>query len=246
MRHNIFTIFKREFSSYFNTPLAYVFIVIFLMLQGVFTFYVGGFYEGEQADLSAFFSFHPWLYLFLMPAIGMRLWAEERKSGTMELLLTLPLSPGSIIMGKYLAALCFAALALALTFPIWLTVNHLGEPDNGVIITGYIGSLLMAGAYLGVATAMSALTDNQVVAFITSVALCFLFTILGLPMVLDGVSAIGFDQVTVMVAGMSYLSHFDALQKGVLSLADVVFYIAVIGFWLGLTRAIIEQQREAG
>lgn len=243
---HVFTVFRREFASYFTTPLAVVFLIIFLMLQGVFTFYVGRFYVGEQADLSAFFSFHPWLYLFLMPAIGMRLVAEERRSGTLELVLTLPLSPAAVILGKYLAAFAFAALALALTFPIWLTVNYLGAPDNGVILTGYLGSLLMAGAYLGVAMAMSALTGNQVVAFIAAVAVCFLMTVLGLPMVLDGVRALGVPALTVLVASMGFLSHFDALQKGVVSMADLVYFTVTIAFWLGLTRLIIEHKREAG
>src|SRR6201989_1725287 len=182
-------IFKREFAAYFATPLAYVFIVIFLLAMGAFTFYVGRFYDSGIADLSIFFAYHPWLYLFLVPAIAMRLWAEERRTGTMELLLTLPIPLWATVTGKYLAAWAFIAVALALTFPIWITVNYLGNPDNGVILASYIGSFLMAGAYLALAAAISAATSNQVIAFVVSVAVCFLFTIAGSPLVVDFVSA---------------------------------------------------------
>ena len=152
-------IFKRELHAYFATPVAYVFIVIFLLLTGVFTFYLGGFYESNQADLDAFFQFHPWLYLFLIPAISMRLWAEERKAGTVELLMTLPVSLTQAVLGKYLAAWCFTTLALALTFPIWITVNYLGDPDNGVILAGYLGSLIMAGGFLAIGALLG--TDEE-------------------------------------------------------------------------------------
>jgi ABC-2 type transport system permease protein len=178
-------IFKRELASYFATPLAYVFIVIFLVLSGVFTFYLGGFFESGQANLSAFFNFHPWLYLFLVPAIAMRLWAEERKSGSIELLMTLPITRFEAVTGKFLAAWVFAGIALLLTFPMIITVNYLGEPDNGAIVTGYIGSWLLAGAYLAIGSCMSALSKNQVIAFILAVSACFLFIVSGFPMVLD-------------------------------------------------------------
>jgi len=240
------TIFRREFASYFATPVAYVFLVIFLVMQGLFTFYLGQFYGREQADLVAFFAYQPWLYLFLMPAIAMRLWAEERKSGTFELLLTLPISMGAIVVGKYLAAVAFAALALLFTVPIWITVNWLGSPDNGVIITGYIGSLLMASAYLAIGSALSATTKNQVVAFILAVTVCFLFLVSGLPMVLDLFSGWAPEGITLAVANFSFLIHFGNLQKGVVSFADVFYFIAVIAFWLWVNRVVVESKREAG
>ncbi|WP_262693091.1 ABC transporter permease [Kordiimonas aquimaris] len=242
----IMTILRREFSSYFASPVAYVFLVIFLIMQGLFTFYIGSFYQREQADLVSFFTYQPWLYLFLMPSIAMRLWAEERRAGTFELLLTLPLPTRAVVIGKYMAALAFAALALALTFPIWITVNWLGSPDNGVIITGYVGSFLMAGAYLAIGAAMSSVTKNQVVAFILAVTVCFLFLVSGLPMVLDTVGAWAPDAVVLAVANLSFLTHFDALQKGVVTLSDVVYFVAVIVFWLWVNRIVIESKREAG
>src|SRR5215472_7201838 len=181
----VWPIFKREFASYFATPLAYVFIVIFLVAMGAFTFYVGHFYDNGIAELSVFFAYHPWLYLFLIPAIAMRLWAEERRTGTMELLLTLPVPLWATVVGKFLAAWAFTGVALALTFPIWITVNFLGDPDNGVILASYVGSFLMAGSYLAIGACISATTRNQVIAFVVSLFVCFLFTISGSPLVLD-------------------------------------------------------------
>jgi len=239
-------IIQREFTSYFATPVAYVFLVIFLVLQGLFTFYLGAFFEREQADLVSFFSYQPWLFLFLMPAIGMRLWAEERKSGTFELLLTLPVPLGTIVLGKYLAALMFAGVALLLTAPIWITVNWLGNPDNGVIITGYLGAFLMAASYLAIGAALSASTKNQVVAFILSVAGCFLFLVSGLPMVLDVFSGWAPEALVLAIANLSLLSHFDNLQKGVVALSDLLYFAAIIGLWLWINRVVIESKREAG
>lgn len=240
------TIIKREFASYFATPVAYVFLVIFLVLQGMFTFYLGAFFEREQADLVSFFAYQPWLFLFLMPAIGMRLWAEERKAGTFELLLTLPIPMGVIVVGKYVAALLFAILALSLTLPIWITVNWLGSPDNGVIITGYLGSILMAASYLAIAAALSATTKNQVVAFILSVTGCFLFLVSGLPMVLDVFSGWAPDALVLAIANLSLLTHFDNMQKGVVVLSDLIYFAAVIFTWLWVNRVVIESKREAG
>src|SRR5262249_15991481 len=182
---NVGIIMRRELASYFATPLAYVFILIFLMLSSAFTFYLGSFCERGQADLQWFFYWHPWLYLFLIPAISMRLWAEERKSGSIELLMTQPITLWEAVLGKYLAAWLFAGLALALTFPIWITVNYLGNPDNGTIFAAYLGSFLLAGGYLAIGSAMSALTSNQVIAFILGVVVCFLVTLAGFPLVLD-------------------------------------------------------------
>src|SRR5579871_888304 len=203
---NVGIIMRRELASYFATPLAYVFILIFLLLANAFTFYLGGFYERGQADLAPFFNFHPWLYLFLIPAISMKLWAEERKSGSIELLMTQPVTLWEAVLGKFLAAWLFTALALALTFPMWITVNYLGSPDNGAILAGYFGSLLLAGGFLAVGSCMSALTRNQVVAFILGVVVCFLLLLAGYPLVLDAFRAIAPQRVVDAVSGLSFLT----------------------------------------
>ncbi len=238
-----FAIFRRELKSYFATPVAYVFIVIFLVLAGAFTFYLGGFYERGQADLQPFFSFHPWLYLFLVPAVAMRLWSEERKSGTIELLLTLPVTMWQAVLGKFLAAWAFIGIALALTFPIWLTVNYLGDPDNGVIVASYLGSLLMAGSFLAVGACLSAATRNQVVAFILTAVVCFLLLLAGFPLVLDFFRAL-FPQVIVdAVANLSFLTHFAAISKGVLDLRDILFFLLTIAFWLYASAVVIDLKK---
>jgi len=236
-------ILRRELISYFATPVAYVFIVIFLLMAGAFTFYLGNFYEREIADLQPFFQFHPWLYLFLVPAIGMRLWAEERKYGTIELLLTLPISAGEAVLGKFLAAWAFVGVALVLTFPIWITINLLGDPDNGVIVAGYIGSWLMAGGFLAISACLSALTRNQVVAFILSVVVCFGFLLSGLPMVLDLFRGWLPQAVVDAVANLSFLGHFTSISRGVVDLRDLVYFALVIGFWLVANRIVIELKK---
>jgi ABC-2 type transport system permease protein len=236
-------LFKRELASYFSTPLAYVFIVIFLVLSGVFTFYLGNFFESGQANLAPFFAFHPWLYLFLVPAIAMRLWAEERKSGTIELLMTLPITRFEAVTGKFLAAWAFAGLALLLTFPMIITVNYLGEPDNGAIITGYIGSWLLAGAYLAIGSCMSALAKNQVIAFILAVSVCFLFIVSGFPMVLDGFSGWAPQWLIDAVASLSFLTRFDAISKGVIDLRDLLYFLTLIAAWLAATAVVIDLKK---
>jgi ABC-2 type transport system permease protein len=233
-------ILKRELTSYFATPVAYVFIVIFLVMAGAFTFYLGNFYAREIADLQPFFQFHPWLYLFLVPAIGMRLWAEERKSGTIELLLSLPVTATDAVVGKFLAAWLFVGLALALTFPIWITVNVLGDPDNGVIVAGYLGSFLMAGGFLAISACISAMTRNQVVAFIISVVVCFGFLLSGLPIVLDIFRGWLPQTAVDAVANLSFLSHFNSISRGVVDLRDLVYFALVIGFWLTANRILVE------
>jgi ABC-2 type transport system permease protein len=225
-------IFKRELRAYFQTPVAYVFIVIFLFLTGVFTFYIGGFYERNQADLDPFFRFHPWLYLFLIPAISMRLWSEERKSGTVELLMTLPVSLYQVVIGKYLAAWCFTAIALTLTFPIWLTVNYLGDPDNTVILAGYLGSLLLAGGYLAIGSCISALTKNQVIAFVVSVVICFYFILSGFPLVIDFFRGWAPQAIVDVISSFSFLTHFESINKGVIDARDIVYFTTLICFWL--------------
>ena len=236
-------IFRRELASYFATPVAYVFIVIFLVLAGAFTFYLGGFYERGQADLLPFFNFHPWLYLFLVPAVSMRLWSEERKSGTIELLLTLPVTMWQAVVGKFLAAWAFLCIALPLTFPIWITVNVLGDPDNGVIVASYLGSALMAGAFLAIGACLSATTRNQVIAFILTVVVCFVLLLAGFPLVLEFIRAL-FPQIVVdAVAGLSFLTHFAAIAKGVIDLRDVLFFLLVIAFWLVACALVIDLKK---
>jgi len=237
-------ILKRELASYFATPLAYVFIVIFLMLAGSFTFFFGNFFQNGQADLRAFFAYHPWLYLFLVPALSMRLWAEERKSGTLELLMTLPLTLRDMVLGKFLAAWLFTGIALILTFPIWITVNYLGDPDNGVIIAGYIGSWLMAGSMLAIGACISATTRNQVIAFIVSVVVCFLFMVSGMDIVQGWLPVWMPDTVKSSVAALSFLTHFNSIVKGVLDLRDLVYFLILIGGWL-LANAIVIDMKKA-
>ena len=215
---------RRELAAYFSTPLAYVFIVIFLALAGSITFYFGSFFDRNQADLQPFFAFHPWLYLFLIPAVGMRLCAEERKSGTLELLLTLPLTTVDSVVGKFIAAWVFAGIALALTFPIWITVNWLGEPDNGVIVASYIGSWLMAGSFLAIGGFVSALTRNQVIAFVIGAAVCFLFLMSGLDVVQGAVRGWAPPYVVELVGSLSFLVHFERVLKGVLDIRDLIFF----------------------
>jgi len=236
-------IFKRELSSYFATPLAYVFILIFLVLSGVFTFYLGNFYEREQADLTPFFNFHPWLYLFLVPAVSMRLWSEERKSGSIELLMTLPVTQMEAIMGKFLAAWLFTGMALALTFPLWITVNYLGNPDNGVILASYIGSWLMAGGFLAIGSCMSAITKSQVIAFILCGITCLVFVLAGFPLVLNVFRGWAPTFFVDTLASLSFLTHFASVSKGVLSLRDMLYFLSLIIVWLFATSIVVEMKQ---
>ncbi|HEX4118145.1 MAG TPA: ABC transporter permease subunit [Rhizomicrobium sp.] len=236
-------VFAREFKSYFATPLAFVFIVIFLFAMGAFTFYLGHFYENGSADLIVFFGYHPWLYLFLVPALAMRLWAEERRSGSMELLLTLPVPLWATVVGKFLAAWAFAGLALILTFPIWITVNYLGQPDNGVILASYIGSFLMAGAYLSIGACISATTNNQVIAFIISVVVCFLFTISGAPLVLDAFHAWAPLPLVEAISSFSFITHFASITAGVIDLRDVIFFFSLIALFLYANMLVVDLRK---
>jgi ABC-2 type transport system permease protein len=245
MLNAIRAVFIRELAAYFATPLAAVFLVIFLFAMGAFTFYMGGFFESGQANLQIFFSYHPWLYLFLMPSLAMRLWAEERKSGTLELLLTLPIPLSAAVIGKFLAAWIFAGLALVLTFPMWMTVNYLGDPDNGVILASYIGSWLMAGGYLAIGSAVSAATSNQVIAFVVSVVICFLFTVAGAPLVMDTASALLPAEIVNTISSFSFLTHFSAIMSGVIDLRDAVYFASLITLCLFVTAMLIDM-RKAG
>lgn len=240
---NILIIAKRELGSYFGTPLAYVFIVIFLALTGAMTFYLGGFLYTGQADLHPFFVYHPWLYLLLVPAVAMRLWAEERKTGTIENLMTLPISTYEAVLGKFLAAWIFCGIALALTFPIWITVNVLGDPDNGVIIASYVGSFLMAGAFLAIGSCMSALTKNQVIAFVIAATACFLFTMSGLDLVLNFFRGWAPEWLVDAVASLSFLTHFNAVTQGLIELRDIIFFVSLIAFWLFANAVVIDLKR---
>ena len=233
---------RRELAGYFATPVAYVFITIFLVLSGVLTFTLGNFFARSQADLLPFFSFVPWLFLFLVPALTMRLWAEERRLGTIELLLTLPLAQWQAVLGTFLAAWAFCGIALALTFPLWVTVNLLGEPDNGVILAGYIGSLLVAGAYLAVGAAVSALTKNQVIAFVLAVALCFVFAASASPMVTEFLST-RLPVLAEVSRAVSVADRFSGFARGVVALRDLVFFASFIAFFLFVNAVVLDHRK---
>ena len=242
---NFFLICRRELVAYFSSPLAYIFIVVFLAMSGGFTFFLGAFLDRGQANLSPFFQFHPWLYLVLVPALGMRLWAEERKTGTIEFLMTLPVSTGQAVVGKFLAAWIFAGIALALTFPLWITVNYLGEPDNGVILGAYLGSWLMAGGFLAISACMSALTSNQVIAFVLAVTVCFLFLMSGLDLVQAFFRGWAPETLIDAVARLSFLSNFMAISQGVIDLRNIVFFLSLIGVGLFINTALVEIKKGA-
>ena len=231
MTNTLFVI-RRELADYFTTPVAYVFIVVFLVLLGALTFFMGSFFGRGQADLSAFFQFHAWVYMLLIPAISMRMWAEERKSGTIELLMTLPLSLKQVVIGKYLAAVIFVTITLALTFPLWITVNYLGDPDNGIILTGYVGSLPMAAGFLAIGAFISALTKNQVVAFVMTTAVCFVLIASGAPIVLSLFSGWAPKFLIEFIASLSFLTHYADISKGVLDLRDAIYFLSVITVFL--------------
>jgi ABC-2 type transport system permease protein len=236
---------KREFAAYFATPLAGFFLTIFVAASGAFAFYIGGFFDRGQANLYSFFAYHPWLYLLLVPAVAMRLWAEERKSGTIELLMTLPISPWEAILGKFAAAWAFIGLALVLTFPMWITVNVLGDPDNGIILTSYIGSFLMAGAFLAIGSFVSALTKNQVIAFILATTICFLFVMSGMELVQNALRAWAPGIVSQAISSMSFLTHFEQITRGVLDLTTIVFFLSLIAFALFANAIAVEQKKAA-
>lgn len=228
----VLAVMRRELRSYFVTPVAYVFLVIFLVLAGILTFYVGDFYEREQADLQPFFVMHAWLYLILVPAITMRLWAEEAKGGTLELLLSLPLTLWQAMLGKFLAAWLFIGLALALTFPLWITVNYLGSPDNGVILAGYLGSWLMAGTFIAIGACLSAVTRSQVVAFILTALVCVLLILAGQSQVLDFFHGTLPRRLVNLISHLSMLQHFEAIARGVLDLRDLLYFLLSPLAWL--------------
>ena len=240
---NVGIIMRRELASYFATPLAYIFLLIFLVLANLFTFYLGGFFERGQADLNPFFTYHPWLFLFLIPAVSMRLWADERRTGSIELLMTQPITLWQAVVGKFLAAWAFIILALALTFPLWITVNFLGSPDNGAILAAYIGSVLLAAGFLSIGSLASALTRNPVVAFITGVAACFVFLVAGFPLVLDAFRGWAPQAVVDAVASLGFLTHYDAISKGVIDIRDLIYFALLISWFLLATAVVLDVRK---
>ena len=239
----IWTIARRELAAYFISPVAYVFLVIFLLLTGFFTFTVGAFFERGEASLASFFVWHPWLYLVLVPAVGMRVWSEERRAGTIELLLTMPVATWQAILAKFLASWVFLAIALALTFPVVLTVNYLGSPDNGVIVAGYLGSLLLAGAYLAISCMTSAMTRNQVVAFILAVVICLFLILCGFAPVTGLMTRWASPALVDTVAAFSVVTHFNGFERGVIDTRDLLYFFSVIGYALFATGVIIRSHR---
>ena len=236
-------ILRRELASYFATPLAYVVIVIFLLLANLFAFFFGALYERGQADLTPFFTFLPWLYLFLIPAVSMRLWAEERRNGSIELLLTQPITLWQAVLGKFLAAWCIAGLSLVLTCPIWLTVNYLGEPDNGAILAAYFGGLLMAGGFLAIGSCLSAATRNQVIAFILTAVVCFAFLLAGFAPVLSMFEGWLPQALVDAIASFSFLTHFSSISKGVIDLRDLVYFGTLVAAWLAATVIVLDLKK---
>ena len=236
-------VFRREFRSYFQTPLAAVFLVIFLFLAGLFAFNIGGFYNRNQSDLRPFFQFHPWLYVFLVPAVSMRLWAEERRTGTIELIMTLPFGVTDLVVGKFLAAWAVTTVALALTFPIWITVSWLGSPDHGAIFVAYLASALLAGAFLALGSFLSSLTKNQVIAFVLCAVACFVLLLSGFPAVLDFLRGWAPRGVVEGLASSSALTHYESMMRGVIDLRDALYFTLVIIAFLVLNVFAIDWKK---
>lgn len=240
---SMLAVYRRELLAYLTTPTAYVFVAVFLFAIGLFTFQVGALFEQRRAELTAFFAFHPWIFMVFLPAVAMRLWAEEARSGALELLLTLPAPTWALVLGKFLAAWSIAGVALVLTFPLWITVNVLGSPDNAAIFTAYLASFLMAGAYLAIGSAMSAITPVQVVAFVLAVIVCFLFTVLGLPMVMDFFAGFVGGGVAEAMGRFSLLHHFDAAQRGVVEFRSLFYFVTLIGLFITFTALAVDARR---
>ena len=241
---NAMTIAKRELASYFASPVAYVFLVIFLVLTGFFTFMMGNFFARNDASLLSFFVWHPWLYMLLVPAVGMRLWSEEQRMGTLELLFTMPITPAQAIWGKFIAGWIFLGVALLLTLPMVFTVYYLGEPDGGPMLTGYLGSFLMAGCYLAISGMTSALTRNQVISFITSVVICLLLVLAGYPPVTNILLKWGAPNALVeFAAGLSVVFHFESMQRGVLDIRDLIYFLSLIAFAIFTTGVVLKSKR---
>lgn len=235
-------IFKREFLGYFRTPVAYVFLISFLTLSVSLAFSrYGGFFKAGIAEMDSYFTFLPWLFLFIVPAVGMRLWSEEKRSGTAELLFTLPITTLEAVLGKFLAGWAFLAVAVLLSFPMAITVGYLGRPDWGVIASSYFGAILMAGGYLGVCALTSALTKNQIISFVLGLGACVILVFLGLSSfteVLEGLLPI---TVADALANFSFITHFEPFTQGIIDLKDVGFFLSLIGFTLFLNAVVLER-----
>ena len=234
---------KRELLGYFTTPVAWIFLIIFVALSSMLTFYAGEFFSRNQADLQSFFMFHPWLYVFLIPAVSMRMWAEERRSGTIELLMTLPVSTTQLVLGKFFAAWIFVGIALVLTFPMWWTVNFLGTPDNGVILMSYLGSFLIAGTFLSVGSCLSACTKSQIVAFVLTMMACILLTLIGSDVLVSGFSGMATEKVLRLLRSFGFLTHFLSITRGVLDVRDIVFFISFGGLFLFATVIVLDRKK---
>ena len=243
--NNCLAVFRREIRSYFESPVAYVFMVVFLVLSGFLTFSVTQFYERRVADLQPFFFWHPWVFLLLVPAATMGLWAEERRAQTIELLLTMPITMGQAVLGKFLAAWLFLSMGIALTFPIVLTTCSLGDPDLGVVACGYIGSFLLAGAYVSVGMLTSAMTRSQVIAFVLSLILCLLLVVAGWPPVTNFFVQWAPNWLVETVAAFSFMPHFESLQRGVLDFRDVAYYLSVMVFMVMATHVVLDNRKSA-
>ncbi len=241
---NLYIIFKREFASYLHSPIIYVFLIFFLLLNGVFTFKIAGFYERAQADLNPFFMWHPWLYLFLIPAVSMRIWSEERKSGTIELLFTLPVGMFEAMAGKFLAAWLFTTIALCLTFPMVITVMYLGNPDLGVVIAGYIGSILLSGSYLAVGSFFSATTKNQVISFIVTFSTCLVMVLIGFEPFVKYFQDMHFPVwLLEQIAAFSFYTHFMSITKGILDFRDIFYFLSLITLSLYGGALVLENRK---
>ena len=237
----IYTVFKREFMGYFRSPVAYVFLIIFLVASVGFSWFLGGFFDTNNASLNRFFVFQPWIFLFLIPAVGMRLWAEERRSGTWELLLTLPLSATQAVFAKFLAGWAFVSLAIVLSFTMPLTVAYLGDPDWGPVFSGYLGSVLMAGAYLSICSLTSALTQNQVISFVISVFCCLILVLLGWSVFNDLMITAGFPAWMVdAFANFSFVTHYQPMVGGLVTVRDIVFFLSLAAFCLLVNVLVLE------
>ena len=236
------SVFKRELKSYFATPVAYVFLVIFLFFSGYLPFRQG-FFDYRQADLRLFFMNMPLLFMFMVPCTAVRLWSEERKSGSIELLLTLPITVPQAVLGKFFAAWVFLFIALLLTFSMPLTVIYLGNPDIGLILIGYIGSILLAGGFLSVGCFFSAITKNQVISFILSVAILAIFVYAGMPTTLTYLSRFMPAGMVSAVENMSFLTHFESLERGVLEFKDIGYFVLLIIGWLFACMIVLEERK---
>ncbi|HAW33449.1 MAG TPA: ABC transporter permease [Alphaproteobacteria bacterium] len=239
----VFVLAKREFAGYFTTPVAWIFLMIFVALAGMLTFYAGGFFTRGQADLQSFFVFHPWLYVFLIPAVSMRMWAEERRSGTIELLMTLPVSTADLVLGKFLAAWAFVGAALFLTVPMWLTVNYLGNPDNGVIFMSYLASFLIAGTFLSVGSCVSACTKSQIVAFVSTMMACVLLTFVGSDALIDSFSGVATEKMMKLFQSLGFLIHYVSLTRGVLDVRDLLFFASFSSVFLFATVIVLDRKK---